>query len=97
MPAAENRDPVVCGKAERKEAWRELAMDTTAGRKSNFAKAVPSILVTGFATILLLVFLIPFIYMVMTSLKTQAQFTRRSGRSGLRPIRLRRIYAARSP
>jgi multiple sugar transport system permease protein len=75
MPAAENRDPVVCGKAERKEAWRELAMDTTAGRKSNFAKAVPSILVTGFATILLLVFLIPFIYMVMTSLKTQAQFT----------------------
>ena len=50
-------------------------METTAYRTPRFKKALPSILVTGFTTILLLLFLIPFGYMIMTSLKTQAQFT----------------------
>ncbi len=44
-------------------------------RKSRFAKAIPSVLLTTFTSILLVVFMIPFIYMVMTSLKTQAQAT----------------------
>jgi multiple sugar transport system permease protein len=43
-------------------------------RKSRFVKAIPSILTTAFATILLAVFLVPFLYMITTSLKTQAQF-----------------------
>jgi multiple sugar transport system permease protein len=50
-------------------------METTAYRTPRFKKALPSIGVTGFTTILLLLFLIPFGYMIMTSLKTQAQFT----------------------
>jgi multiple sugar transport system permease protein len=44
-------------------------------RRPRMMKAVTPALVTGFTAILLFVFLIPFIYMVMTSLKTQAQFT----------------------
>jgi multiple sugar transport system permease protein len=48
-------------------------METTY-RPSRIVKALPSILVTGFTTLLLIVFLVPFVYMVMTSLKTQAQF-----------------------
>jgi multiple sugar transport system permease protein len=44
-------------------------------RPSRIAKATPSVLVTGFAILLLILFLIPFVYMVMTSLKTQAQFS----------------------
>jgi multiple sugar transport system permease protein len=50
-------------------------METTTYRSPRFAKALPSILVTAFTTILLFLFLIPFIYMIMTSLKTQAQFS----------------------
>jgi multiple sugar transport system permease protein len=50
-------------------------METTAFRTPRFKKAVPSIMVTGVTTILLILFLIPFGYMIMTSLKTQAQFT----------------------
>jgi hypothetical protein len=44
-------------------------------RAARFARAIPSVLVTGFTTVLLVLFLIPFVYMVMTSLKTQAQAT----------------------
>ncbi len=47
-------------------------METTY-RSSRITKALPSILVTSFTTLLLILFLIPFVYMVMTSLKTQAQ------------------------
>jgi multiple sugar transport system permease protein len=50
-------------------------METTAFRTPRFKKALPSIMVTGLATALLFLFLIPFGYMIMTSLKTQAQFT----------------------
>jgi multiple sugar transport system permease protein len=49
-------------------------MDTTY-RSNRIAKALPSILVTALATLLLFLFLVPFLYMVLTSLKTQAQFT----------------------
>jgi multiple sugar transport system permease protein len=44
-------------------------------RRPKFSKAISPILVTGITTFVLILFLIPFIYMVMTSLKTQAQFT----------------------
>jgi multiple sugar transport system permease protein len=44
------------------------------GGPSRFMKALPSILITTVTTLLLIVFLIPFVYMLMTSLKTQAQF-----------------------
>jgi multiple sugar transport system permease protein len=51
-------------------------METTSTvRTSRLTKAMPSILVTAFTAFLLILFLIPFGYMVMTSLKTQAQFT----------------------
>jgi multiple sugar transport system permease protein len=50
-------------------------METTAVRNPRFRKALSPILVTGFTALLLIVFLIPFGYMIMTSLKTQAQFT----------------------
>jgi multiple sugar transport system permease protein len=43
-------------------------------RKPRLRKTLPSALLTGFTAVLLAVFLIPFVYMVMTSLKTQAQF-----------------------
>jgi multiple sugar transport system permease protein len=44
-------------------------------RSNRIAKALPSILVTALAALVLIVFLVPFLYMVLTSLKTQAQFT----------------------
>jgi multiple sugar transport system permease protein len=43
-------------------------------RESRFMKALPSILITSFTVVLLAVFLVPFVYMLTTSLKTQAQF-----------------------
>jgi multiple sugar transport system permease protein len=48
-------------------------METTY-RPSRIAKALPPLLVTSFSALLLILFLVPFVYMVMTSLKTQAQF-----------------------
>ena len=50
-------------------------METTVSRKPRITKILPSIMVTGFTSILLAVFLIPFLFMIFTSLKTQAQFT----------------------
>jgi multiple sugar transport system permease protein len=50
-------------------------METTAVRTPSIKKALSPVLVTGFTALLLIVYLIPFGYMIMTSLKTQAQFT----------------------
>jgi len=44
-------------------------------RTPHIVKAIPSILITSFTTVLLALFLIPFVYMVVTSLKTQYQFS----------------------
>jgi multiple sugar transport system permease protein len=49
-------------------------METTY-RPPRIAKALPPVLVTGLVTLLLILFLVPFVYMIMTSLKTQAQFS----------------------
>jgi multiple sugar transport system permease protein len=44
-------------------------------RKTNVGRVINPILITGFATIVLAMFLMPFLYMVLTSLKTNAQMT----------------------
>src|SRR5512136_408737 len=44
-------------------------------RGPRMMKTLTPVLVTGLTSIVLILFLIPFVYMVMTSLKTQAQFT----------------------
>jgi multiple sugar transport system permease protein len=47
----------------------------TTVRKPGIVRALPPILVTSLTTVLLALFLVPFLYMVLTSLKTQAQFS----------------------
>ena len=56
--------------------WRQpvAAESGTWHRTPRLVRAIPSILITTFTTILLVVFLVPFLYMIMTSLKTQEQF-----------------------
>jgi multiple sugar transport system permease protein len=49
-------------------------MEKTA-RRSRLSKGMPSILMTGVTTLLLILYLVPFLFMVFTSLKHQAQFT----------------------
>jgi multiple sugar transport system permease protein len=49
-------------------------METTA-RKPRLMKAMPTILVTTFTSFMLILFLIPFVFMIFTSLKLQSQFT----------------------
>jgi multiple sugar transport system permease protein len=49
-------------------------MQSTA-TKSSWKRSIPSVLTTGFTTIVLLLYLVPFLFMIVTSLKTQAQFT----------------------
>jgi multiple sugar transport system permease protein len=44
-------------------------------RKANIGKIANPVLVTGITTILLALFLMPFLYMIFTSLKTNAQMT----------------------
>jgi multiple sugar transport system permease protein len=51
-----------------------LAGAGTWHRAPRLIRGIPSILITAFTTVLLVVFLIPFLYMIMTSLKTQEQF-----------------------
>jgi multiple sugar transport system permease protein len=59
---------VTAAAMEPSAAWK------AGSRRSRLSKSIRSIIITGFTTVLLILFLIPFAYMVTTSLKTQAQF-----------------------